>query len=78
LFRDVVNREIGEFNAVRTKRAIRLPTVLSQDEVRRVLATMEFGNMHGLMARLLYGSGLRLMECCTLRIMDAELVYCFE
>jgi site-specific recombinase XerD len=39
---------------------------------------MEFGNMHGLMARLLYGSGLRLMECCTLRIMDAELVYCFE
>ena len=73
LFRDVVKKEIGEFNAVRAKRPIRLPTVLSQDEVRRVLAAMEPGSMHGLMAYLLYGSGLRLMECCTLHVMDADL-----
>lgn len=73
LFRDVIKRELGELDAVRAKRPIRLPTVLSQDEVRRVLATMEPGSMHGLMACLLYGSGLRLMECCTLRVMDADL-----
>jgi len=73
LFRDVVKKNIGEFDAVRAKRPIRLPTVLSQEEVRRVLAAMEPGSMHSLMAHLLYGSGLRLMECCTLRLMDADL-----
>ena len=73
LFRDVVKKEIGKFDAVRAKRPIRLPTVLSQDEVRRVLAAMELGSMHSVMAKLLYGSGLRLMECCTLRVMDADL-----
>ena len=65
--------EIGEFDAVRAKRPTRLPTVLSQAEVRRVLAAMELGGMHGLMARLVYSSGLRLVECCTLRVMDADL-----
>ena len=73
LFRDVIKRNIGEFDAVRAKRPIRLPTVLSQDEVRRVLAATHPGSMHGLMTRLLYDSGLRLMECCTLRVMDADL-----
>jgi len=34
LFRDVVKKEIGEFNAVRAKRPIRLPAVLSQDEAK--------------------------------------------
>ena len=72
LFRDVVKKDIGEFDAVRAKRPIRLPTVLSQEEVRRVPAAMEPGSMHSLMAHLLYGSGLRLMECCTLRVMDAD------
>jgi len=72
LFRDVLEVQIGEFDAVRAKRPVRLPTVLSQDEVRRVLAAMEMGSMHALMARLLYGSGLRLMECCTLRVMDVD------
>jgi len=73
LFRDVIKRELGEFDAVRAKRPIRLPTVLSQDEVQRVLAAGGPEGMHGLMTRLLYGSGLRLMECCTLRVMDADL-----
>lgn len=46
LFRDVIRKELGEFDAVRTKRPIRLLTVLSQDEVRRVLASMESQSMH--------------------------------
>ena len=50
LFRDVIKRELAEFDAVRAKRPIRLPTVLSQAEVQRVLAAAGEG-MHGLMAR---------------------------
>lgn len=73
LFQDVVKKEVREFDAVRAKRPIRLSTVLSQDEARRVLAKMKPGSMHGLMARLLYGSDLRLMECCTVCVMDAHL-----
>jgi len=44
----------------------RLPTVLTRDEVRRVFAHLSGVNL--LMARLLYGSGLRLMECLRLRV----------
>jgi integron integrase len=73
LFRDVIQKALGEFDAVRARRPLRLPTVLSRDEVRRVLSAMEPGSVHGLMAKLLYGSGLRLMECCTLRVMDVDL-----
>jgi integron integrase len=56
---------------VHAKRPIRLPTVLTRREVAQVLR-----NMHSttqLMAALMYGSGLRLMECCTLRVKDIDL-----
>jgi len=55
---------------VRAKRTERLPVVLTKEEVRAVL-----GRMRGaprLMATLLYGSGLRLMECCRLRVKDLD------
>ena len=45
LFRDVIKRDVGKFDAVRARRPIRLPTVLSQDEVRRVLAAMGSNSM---------------------------------
>ena len=53
------------------KRPRRLPTVLSVEDVSRVIEAM-----HGvprLMARVLYGSGVRLMECCALRVKDLDL-----
>ena len=53
------------------KRPRRLPTVLSVEEVGRVIAAME--GVPQLMARVLYGSGLRLMECCTIRVKDVDL-----
>ncbi len=53
------------------KRPRRLPTVLGPEEVTRVLDAMR--GVPRLMARLLYGSGLRLMECCTLRVKDVDL-----
>ncbi len=52
------------------KRPARLPVVLDRDEVRSVLAQLD--GTHWLMASLLYGSGLRLMECLRLRIKDVE------
>lgn len=60
-------------NVVRPKRHRRVPTVLSVQEVSRVLARLE-GDNH-LMACLLYGSGLRLMEAIRLRIKDVDFDY---
>lgn len=71
LFREGFQQEpgaIGEF--ARAKRSRRLPMVLTTAEVRRVLGSM--AGVHGLMARLLYGSGLRLMECVRLRVKDVD------
>jgi integron integrase len=60
---------LGEIE--RARRPVRLPTVLSREEVRAVLDRME--GVPRLMASLLYGSGLRLMECCRLRVKDVDL-----
>ncbi len=56
--------------AVRAKRPKRLPVVLSPEEVRRTLAEME-GTCR-LIALLLYGAGLRLIECLRLRVQDLD------
>ena len=56
---------------VRAKRPRRLPVVLAQSEVARLLAAMPEG-MPELMARLLYGTGMRLMECLRLRVKDVD------
>ena len=56
---------------VRAKRAERLPVVLTRDEVRAIIH-----HLHGpprLMAILLYGAGLRLLECARLRVKDVDL-----
>ena len=72
LYRDVLAEPLVAIDGVApAKRPHHLPNVLSRQEVSRVL-----GVMHGttrLMAMLLYGSGLRLMECCMLRIKDVDL-----
>ena len=57
-------------NLTRAKRPSRLPTVLSREEVQAVLGRME--GVYGLMARLLYGTGMRLMECVRLRVKDVD------
>ena len=62
MYRDVVRRDPGEFGEFeRAKRPKRLPAVLTREEVKRVLAHLE--RTYGLMGRLLYGTGMRLMEC---------------
>lgn len=57
-------------NVTRAKRPQRLPVVLSRDEVRAVLDRMS--GVYGLMASLLYGTGMRLMECVRLRVKDVD------
>ena len=61
-------QDLGE--VVRAKQPVRLPVVLSRDEVRAVLR--ELRGLDRLMAELLYGSGLRLMECVRLRVKDVD------
>lgn len=58
---------------VRAKRPVRVPTVLTRSEVAQLLSSMN--GVHWLMASLLYGSGLRLVECLRLRIQDIDFEY---
>jgi integron integrase len=72
LYREVLGVQLpwlGEI--VRAKRPKKLPTVLTREEVWAVLGAMD--SVHGLMARLMYGTGLRIGECVGLRIKDVEL-----
>ncbi|MFC0155507.1 tyrosine-type recombinase/integrase, partial [Xanthomonas dyei] len=76
LYREGLERDLLWMDEIqRAKRPRRLPTVLSEAEVMAVLAQME--GRHALMAALLYGTGMRLMECVRLRIKDVDLA-CYE
>ena len=71
LYTQVLKKEIGSLKDIeRAKRPKRLPTVFSQDEVLVILSLMT--ETPQLVAGLLYGSGLRLMECLRLRIQDVD------
>jgi site-specific recombinase XerD len=71
LYSEVLHRPL-EFvgGVVHAKRPVRLPVVMSRDEVKAVLDQLS-GTWH-LMASLLYGSGLRLLECVSLRVKDLD------
>ena len=71
LYKDVLNKKIGLIDGVvRAKRPQRLPVVLTKEEVKKVIDRMSGASR--LMAILLYGGGLRLMECCHLRVKDID------
>jgi integrase len=71
LYRKVVGRPLQELGPVApARRPERLPTILTRDEVRSVLGQLEGTNR--LMAGLLDGSGLRLLECLRHRIKDVD------
>jgi integron integrase len=74
LYKEVLRQELGWLEHVeRAKKPARLPVVLTREEVRRI-----FRHLHDtprLMAGLLYGSGLRLMECVHLRVKDVDFGY---
>jgi len=72
LYRRVLEIDLPWLQGViRAKKPIRLPVVLSVDEVTMVLAALR--GVHWLIGSLLYGSGLRVMECLRLRVKDVDL-----
>lgn len=71
LYRDVLEMEVGHLDGLRrVQRSSRLPVVLTVEEVRDTLTKMR--GTPRLMAELLYGAGLRVTECVTLRIKDLD------
>lgn len=72
LYRDVLGMEIPDLeNISRAKKPKKLPVVLTQDEIKQLLAQLD-GTIW-LITSLLYGSGMRLLECLRLRITDIDL-----
>jgi len=71
LYKEVLAMDLPWLDGItRAKQRVRVPVVLSRLEVERLLALME--GTHGLMAKLLYGTGMRLMECVRLRVKDVD------
>jgi integron integrase len=74
LYREVLKQDFEWMeNLERAKKPERLPVVMTETEVRHVLAHLD--GRHWLMASLLYGAGLRLMECVRLRVKDVDFEY---
>ena len=71
LYREVLGRPVESLgDVVRAKRPERLPVVLTREEVKAVLARLD--GSERLVATLLYGTGMRLMECLRLRVKDLD------
>ncbi|MEW6718730.1 MAG: integron integrase [Chloroflexota bacterium] len=73
LYREVLHKEIEPILISNAKRPERIPTVLTHTEALAVIN--QLSGVHKLMAQLLYGSGLRLMECVRLRVKDIDFDY---
>ena len=74
LYKEVLERELDWMDdIVRAKRAVRIPEVLSPEQVRRLIDQLK--GTYQLMAQLLYGTGMRLMEAVRLRVRDVDFHY---
>jgi integron integrase len=73
LYKHVLELEFPKIDALRAKQSRRLPVVLSQQEVARLIEHVDGGGgIYRLMVELTYGAGLRLLECCRLRVKDVD------
>ncbi len=71
LYKRVLDQPLGLIqNATRAKRPQKIPVVFSHDEIRRILEHMD--GKSALITRLMYGAGLRIMECLRLRVKDID------
>jgi integron integrase len=59
-----------EIQSIRSKKPVRVPTVMTQEETYKMIATML--GVHQLMAKMMYGCGLRVLECLRLRVKDID------
>jgi integron integrase len=71
LYQQVLNKDLPDtINASRAKKPKRLPTVMTKEQARKVISALS--DTDQLMVKILYGSGLRLMECLRLRVKDVD------
>jgi integrase len=74
LYREVLQKDLGNFdNLVRAKMPTKLPVVFTREEIKSILLQLEGPTW--IMGQLLYGAGLRLMECVRLRVKDIDFGY---
>lgn len=71
LYQQILHKPLGELDFVRTSRQRYLPTVLTREEIQRVLQHVQ--GKTALIIQLLYGCGLRISECLRLRVKDINL-----
>ena len=69
-FENVLERQLGEIDAIRATKGSRIPTVMSKPEVVRVLSFLT--GIYLLIGQLLYGCGMRISECLRLRVKDID------
>ena len=70
MYREMLATTFSDIRAIRAKQSTYIPTVLSTDEVKRVLCRLH--GVYHIIGYLLYGSGMRLMECLRLRVKDID------
>jgi integron integrase len=75
LYQKVLGIPLDAVHALRAERTRRLPVVLSRDEVRHLLAALQdraTREPYAVMAKLMYGTGMRVLECCRVRVKDVD------
>ncbi len=70
LFKEVLKRPVEDMKFHRSRKPRRLPVVLTRSEMERLLGAMD--GVFGLMVGLMYGTGMRIMECVRLRVADVD------
>jgi integron integrase len=73
LYKHVLNREIGELKLIWAEKPKKLPVVFTPGEIKAVMDQLK--GIYWIMAMLMYGTGLRLMECLRLRVKDVDFSY---
>ncbi len=71
MYKHVLDKPLVGIDALRAKKPVRIPIVLSKNEVRRLLNSIEQAQ-YQLMTRLMYGSGIRCLECLRLRVLAVD------
>jgi integron integrase len=75
LYKHVIERDIGNLgNMVWAKKPVKIPVVFNRGEVKKIM--QQLSGPYRIMVNLLYGAGLRLLECLRLRVKDIDFEYC--
>ena len=70
MYRELLGRELQNIQSLRSQKEVRLPVALTVSEVKSIMCRLQ--GVYHIIAQLLYGGGLRLMECMRLRVKDVD------